>query len=77
MIKCCWKPGGDNFNKYLFLTFLSFEYDHHHHDDIVSFAILEISVSSINISVYFLKVSFWLFSGFKTHMLEIKTCFGA
>jgi hypothetical protein len=52
--------------------------DHHRDDDDnVSFVVLEISVSSINISVYFLTVSPWLCSGFKTHLLELTTCFGA
>jgi hypothetical protein len=57
---------------------LSFEYDEDDDDDDnVSFVVLEISVSSINISVYFLTVSSWLFSGFNTDLLELKTCFGA
>lgn len=62
-------------NNYFLLSYHFYDNDHHD-DDNVSFVVLEISVSSLNISVYFLAVSSWIFSGFETHLLELKTCFG-
>jgi hypothetical protein len=72
------KPGSDNFNEYLFLTVLAMEcdYDYHHHHR-ASFVVLEITVASTKFSVCFLTVCSWLFSGFKTLLLELNTCFGA